>query len=309
MNDAALASILIPAYHERFFAEALASARSQIYPALEIVVRDDSGGEGVERAVRSANDARVRYVRNPRRLGFHGNFSACLGDARGEYVKFLNDDDRLHPRCVAVFAEVLGQNRAVTLATSRRHVIDAEGGRLPDLASTMPIAHVTAFVPGTELGNFVLMNMLNLIGEPSTAMFRRADLAAEAGDIFRWGADAYHCLADLSLWLRLLARGAAFYCAEALSDFRQHEGQEQNTAAGRLDCLLERGRIARQARSAGFLQAPAQYLAALNAARAFAQATDFTLVSPDIAARIRSELACLDDEISRAGRETAPAPL
>ena len=97
-----LVSILIPAYNERFFAEALASARAQAYPALEIVVLDDSPGEAIERAVRQASDGRVRYARNRERRGFHGNFTACFQQARGEYVKFLNDDDRLLPQCVPV---------------------------------------------------------------------------------------------------------------------------------------------------------------------------------------------------------------
>jgi hypothetical protein len=309
MNGEPLVSVLIPAYHDRFFAEALASARAQDYPALEIVVRDDSPGEAIERAVRQAADARVRYVRNERRLGFHGNFTACFGDARGEYVKFLNDDDRLHPRCVAVLAGVLRVNPSVSLATSRRFAIDAAGRRLQDVEVTMPLSHVSALVPGAELANFVLMNMLNLIGEPSTVLFRRADVVPEAGGLFRWGGEDYHCLADLGLWLRLLARGAAFYCAEALSEFRMHDGQEQETEAGSLDCLLERRRIARRAREAGFLAGPGQYAAALAAARAFAAGTDFTRTSPEVAVQVRAELAALDDEIGRVGGAAVPTAL
>jgi glycosyltransferase involved in cell wall biosynthesis len=292
-------SILIPAYNERFFADALASARAQDHPGIEIVVRDDSAGEAIERITRAANDPRVRYVRNEGRLGFHGNFTACFGDARGEYVKFLNDDDRLHPRCVAVLAAALLHNPGVALATSRRFVIDEAGARLADLESTLPLAHVSAFVPGSELANFVLMNMRNLIGEPTTAMFRRSDLQPEAGGIFSWAGEEYHCFADLSLWLRLLARGAAFYCAEGLSEFRLHPGQEQ-AGAGRLACLLERRRIAVRARTSGFLASPGQYLAALASARSFAAATDFARVSGDVAAAVRGELAAIDAEMARA---------
>jgi glycosyltransferase involved in cell wall biosynthesis len=308
VSVASLVSILIPAYRERFFDAALTSARAQTYPAVEIVVLDDSPGEAIEVAVRQAADARVRYVRNPRRLGFHGNFTACFEQARGEYVKFLNDDDRLHPQCVAVLCEILRHNRAVTLATSRRFVIDERGARLPDFASTVPLSHVSAFVPGGELGNFVLMNMLNLIGEPTTAMFRRADVTPEPGGLFHWGGEAYHCLADLSLWLRLLSRGAAFYCADGLSEFRQHPDQEQGGAA-RLDCLLERGRIARRAHADGFLARPGQYAAALQAARAFAAEVDFAVADPAVGSRIREAMRGLEEEIARVGGVPAPSPL
>jgi glycosyltransferase involved in cell wall biosynthesis len=308
VSAAPLVSILIPAYHERFFAESFASARAQRYPALEIVVRDDSDGRTIEDTAARAHDERVRYVRNSPRLGFHGNFTALFEDARGEYVKFLNDDDRLLPQCVPVLAGILAVNPAVALATSRRFVIDELGQRQPDRAATQPLSHVSAFVPGAELGNFVLMNMLNLIGEPTTAMFRRRDLEPEPGGIFRWDGHDYHCLADLSLWLRLLARGAAFYCADALSEYRLHPGQEQETA-GRLSCLLERRRIARRARAVGYLAGEGQYAAALEAARDFALGTDFARTSPEVERQVREELRILDEEISRAAGERLASPL
>jgi hypothetical protein len=304
-----LVSILIPAYNERFFPEALASARAQAYPALEILVLDDSPGEAIGRAVREASDARVRYARNRERRGFHGNFTACFEQARGEYVKFLNDDDRLLPQCVPVLAGILRINPGVTLATSRRFVIDEAGMRQADRAATVPLSYVSAFVPGSELANFVLMNMLNLIGEPTTAMFRRADLETERGGIFRWDGHDYHCLADLSVWLRLLARGTAFYCAEGLSEYRVHGGQEQASFAGSVSCVLERRLIARRARAAGFLAGPGQYAAALNAARFFALSTDFARAPPDVAHRIREEVRAIDEEIVRAGGEPRASPL
>ena len=302
MSGEPLASILIPAYNERFFPEALASAVAQEYPALEIVVLDDSPGEAIERCVRATGDPRVRYARNPQRLGFHGNFNACFAQALGELVKFLNDDDRLLPGCVAVLANFLRLNAGVTLATSRRFVIDEQGQRQPDLQATVPLSYVSAFVPGAELGNFVLMNMVNLIGEPTTAMFRRRDVAPGAGGLFAWEGDEFHCLADMSLWLRLLMRGAAFYCADGLSEFRHHDGQEQHAnVEARLGCIFERRRIARRARAAGYLAQPGQLVAALGAARAFAASTDFERVAPDIGARIRDEIRAIDDEIARAG--------
>jgi glycosyltransferase involved in cell wall biosynthesis len=297
-----LVSILIPAYNERFFGEAFASALAQDYRALEIVVLDDSPGTAIERCVREAGDSRVRYARNPARRGFHGNFSACFGEARGEFIKFLNDDDRLLPGCVAVLANFLELNAGVTLATSRRFVIDERGLRQPDLGVTLPLSYVTAFVPGAELGNFVLMNMMNLIGEPTTVMFRRRDVDPEQGQLFRWGGEDYHCLADMSLWLRLLARGAAFYCAEGLSEYRLHSGQEQaGSTAARLDCVLERRRIAWRARAAGFLSRPEQFVAALRAAQAFAAASDIEHAPPAVAEVLREHVRAIDREIAGLG--------
>lgn len=260
-----LVSILVPAYNERFFGEALASALAQTYATTEIVVCDDSAGGAIEAVVRSAGDGRIRYRRNATRLGFHGNFTQCLALARGEYVKFLNDDDRLLPECVERLAGILASQPAVALATSRRRVIDAAGRPLADTFNTTPVSHVPALFVGRELGDFALVNSANFIGEPSTVLFRRAAVVPEGGSLFRWGGREYHCLADLSLWLRLLANGLAYYAAAALSEYRMHAGQEQRGGEVAVGCLVERLWLVRQARTVGYLAAPAQHAAALQA--------------------------------------------
>ena len=257
-------SVVIPAYHERFFPAALASARAQTYASLEIVVCDDSPGEAIEAATRAVADPRVRYQRNPRNLGFAGNFTECFRQARGELVKFLNDDDLLEPRCVEGLVGGFDFDPRVTLATSRRRPIDDRGEAVAGHFASAPISHVSCLVPGRELGNLVLINSVNFIGEPSTAMFRRRDVEPEAGGIFSWGGRDYHCLADLSLWLRLLARGHAFYQAVTLSAYRIHEGQQQNLESMDLSCIVERYHLAREARRNGYLDQIDQYRAAIS---------------------------------------------
>ena len=265
-------SIVIPAYNERHFAEAFASARAQTFSELEILVCDDSPGEVIREVVEGARDARVRYERNAERRGFAGNFTHGFRTARGRLVKFLNDDDRLAPRCVEILAAVLEANPAVRLATSRRRIIDAAGQPLPDEASTLPVSRVSALMRGIDLGDFTLGNSVNVIGEPSTALFRRADLAIEGDSMFRWGGRDYHCLADIAVWLRLMATGLVYYAASPLSDFRRHAGQEQERDDVRFNCLVERAWMLREARRHGYLAIGAHWQVALRALRARAEA-------------------------------------
>ena len=229
----------------------------------EVVVCDDSEGDGIEAVVRASGDSRIAYTRNPGRRGFHGNFAECVRRSRGELLKFLNDDDRLLPGCVAHLAAAMASDPAITLATSRRFVIDARGARAADLPATTPLAHVNCVASGIDVGDLVLVNSLNLIGEPTTALFRRRDVEDMDAGLFSWGGVTYHCLADLSLWLRLLARGKAYYCAEPLSEYRVHSGQEQRDHMG-VACITERLDLARQARGVGFLRTHAQYQAAMT---------------------------------------------
>lgn len=257
-------SILIPAYHERFFPEALASALAQRHAEFEVVVCDDSPGDAIERCVREARSPRLRYRRNPARLGFGGNFSQCLAEARADLVKFLNDDDRLHPDCIGTLAGLMEANPAITLATSRRGAVDEAGRAIEGVAATMPVAHVSSLMRGRELGDFTLANGLNVIGEPTTVMFRKSRIALEDGAVFRWGGRDYHCLADLALSLRLLAQGFAFYHAGTLSEFRMHAGQEQRDGELPVQCMEEWLAILRQARGAGFLATPALWQQAMR---------------------------------------------
>jgi glycosyltransferase involved in cell wall biosynthesis len=294
-------SILIPAYHARFFGEAFASARAQVHPSFEIVVSDDSDDSLIEECVLAADDPRVRYARNPTRLGFEGNFTRCLREARGELVKFLNDDDRLRADCIARLAAAFADRPGLRLATSRRHVIDANGTVRPDIPATSPVSFVSCVTAGIELGDLALMNGLNLIGEPSTVMFRRADVDSEARGIFTWGGTAYRCLADMSLWLRLLARGEAYYSAAALSEYRVHPGQEQRAAG--IECITERYDLARQARLAGFLREPAQYRAALARVDALAS---LWARRPALGDAERASLAALSGSIEQELAGLAP---
>jgi GT2 family glycosyltransferase len=267
MTTRPLASVLIPAYNERHFPAAFESARSQTYAPLEILVCDDSHGAAIEETVRKAADSRVTYVRNAQRLGFGGNFSRCFELSRGEYVKFLNDDDLLRPACVEVLAGALA-NPATRLAFSRRLVIDEADAVLPDVAATSPLSALTALFAGRELGDLALSRMVNFIGEPTTVLFRRADLVLEDGLVFRWNGRDYHCLADLGLWLRLLAQGHAYYHAAPLSAMRRHAAQEQEKPEVRVMCLVERLWLVQAAREAGFLGVPALHQLALDSLRA-----------------------------------------
>jgi len=288
-------SIVIPAYNERFYPQALASACAQTFADLEIVVCDDSAGTAIEAATRAAGDARVRYQRNPRNLGFSGNFTECFRQARGELVKFLNDDDLLEPRCVEGLVGGFDFDPRVTLVTSRRRPIDARGETVQGHFASAPIAHVSCLVPGHEMGDIVLINSVNFIGEPSTAMFRKRDVELQPGGLFSWAGRDYHCLADLSLWLRLLARGHAFYMAVTLSAYRIHEGQQQALEAMDVACIVERYHLAREARRHGFLAQADQYRAAITMPLRMARSV---LQAKSLAPAARAELEALATQIA-----------
>ena len=224
-----LVSILIPAFNPRFFLDCLDSALAQTYKHIEIVICDDSPDSAIEDFVRArANQGTIRYARNGARLGPRGNFTRCFERAEGTFVKFLCDDDLLVPSCVASLLDAFRHAPDITLATSRRQRIDANGQRLDDQPATIPVVPSDCVITGWTLANSMIMVGLNTIGEPSTTLFRRADLLDRAPVYFGFDGDPGHGIIDMATWAALLLQGDAVYLHQCLSSFRIHAGQRQH---------------------------------------------------------------------------------
>jgi glycosyltransferase involved in cell wall biosynthesis len=227
-----LVTIAIPAYNARFFEAALDGALAQTYPNVEVVICDDSRDGAIESIVRSRAAAKpVRYVRNAQRLGVRANYIECFERSHGEFVKFLCDDDVLAPGCVARLMEAFARVPGLTLATSRRARIDADGRAMPDQPATMPIVGGDTIVAGVSLANAMLMVGLNMIGEPSTVLFRKADLEDQRPALFNFDGVPGHGVIDMTMWSALLLKGDAVYLVQPLSAFRIHPGQRQHDPA------------------------------------------------------------------------------
>ena len=227
-----LVSILVPAYNARFFAACLDSALAQTYDHIEVVICDDSPGPEIEAVVRGRTSRfQIRYERNETRLRPRGNFTRCFERARGEFVKFLCDDDLLAPTCVASLLDAFRSAPDIVVATSPRQRIDEHGQPLCDQPATVPIVAGDAVIAGHTLANAMLMAGLNFVGEPSTALFRKADLLDQAPEYFRFLNEAGHGVVDMVTWTALLLKGDAVYLRERLSSFRIHAGQRQHDPA------------------------------------------------------------------------------
>lgn len=265
MSARPLVSILIPAYNPRFFDICLVSSMAQTYDNIEIIVADDSEGNEIRSVVARRQAGHVQYVRNPTRLGFHGNFANLFSRASGRYIKFLNDDDVLHPDCVATMVAAFeGLGSQASLVAGRRLRIDETGAVIPDSTATKPLAASDRVFEGRPLGDRLLLESINRVGEPTAAMFRNSDISLSGDTIFRIAGRKYTCLADLALWLRLLSKGDMAYLAAPLSSIREHPGQLQHSDEVAALCRVERYYLPRDCRRIGFLEDDAKYQSALR---------------------------------------------
>lgn len=107
-----LVSIVITTYHRNeWLAEAIESAHAQTYDPIEVVVVDGSGTEHAREVVESYED--TRYVPQTSNLGPVSDRNLGFAQSNGEYVHFLDDDDRLEPEKIARQVPVLEADPAV----------------------------------------------------------------------------------------------------------------------------------------------------------------------------------------------------
>jgi glycosyltransferase involved in cell wall biosynthesis len=217
-------SICIPTYNRAAtLAAAIASAQAQSYRDLEILVLDDRSSDGTEAMVHEAAraDPRVRLVRQKRNVGLARNFSACIAEARGEFIKFLCDDDLLEAHCVAALLEALARP-GVALAACARKLVDDDLRPLRVAATRRR----TKLIDGEAMTRELFVKG-NTIGEPTAVLFRRAD-AARGFDV------RYEQAFDLEMWCHLLRAGAFAFVPAPLCFVRIHSAQatRRNIHAG-----------------------------------------------------------------------------
>jgi glycosyltransferase involved in cell wall biosynthesis len=211
-------SVLVPVYNgERFLPECLDSILAQDCASMEILIADDNSTDGSVAVLETyaARDPRIRWWKNPNNLGLAQNFNCCLRAAKGEYIKYVLQDDKLiSPLAIRRMVEVLDNYPEVSLVGSASQIVD-EHSLVTEVRDY--------FKPGIMDGRQMVVRCLeqpgNLIGEPSVVMFCRA-LAQLGFD------EQLPQLLDLDMWFQLLEQGQFAYVAEPLCAFRKHAAQQ-----------------------------------------------------------------------------------
>lgn len=226
-----LVSIVMPTYKTEHLHQALESALNQTYRNLEILLCDDCPSDAIENIAREYGrfDPRVRYVRNPDAGKDIGrlNHVLCLNEARGEFIKFLNDDDLLDVECVERMVKAFSDYPDITLVTSKRQRIDQHGAPLADIPATQAPVAADSMIEGLSLGTALMLSQINFVGEPSTVMFRRADMLEVTPDFMSVDEQPIAWASDVAIFLNLALKGNTVYLIQPLSSFRIHGEQCQ----------------------------------------------------------------------------------
>jgi GT2 family glycosyltransferase len=216
MNPPPQVSIVIPTYNrEDLITAAVDSALGQSVRGLEVIVVDDGSTDSTaQRLDVFRNEARFRYVRQANQdRSAARNHGARL--AEGQWLVFLDSDDRLLPQALAGHLAVAQQQSAVAMTIGGYAYTNQDGlvlgQRLPWQES------------GLSLANW----LFNCMALPGSAMIRR--------DWFEQvqGYDPTITMAeDWDLYLRLAQGGCPMaWTRQIVCEYRQHPGSSIHNQA------------------------------------------------------------------------------
>jgi glycosyltransferase involved in cell wall biosynthesis len=200
-------SVVIPCYNQaRFLGEAIQSVLRQGYNDLEIIVVDDGSRDGTEEVASgyAKEDSRVRLVRQENK-GLAAARNRGLAEAEGEYIVFLDSDDRLVSEALEVGVRELEAHPGCAFVSGICRKITADG----------------SIVPGWE--------QFRVRGDPYLELLRSCPVYVPAVMYRRSVFDAvggfdtsYKAAEDYDLYYRILERYPV-YCHDTLvAEIRRH---------------------------------------------------------------------------------------
>jgi glycosyltransferase involved in cell wall biosynthesis len=212
-------SVLIPTYqYGRFLPEAIGSVLSQDFRDFELIISDDGSRDDSAEVIRryAAQDSRIRYKLREKNVGMVENWNWCMEEARGEYIKFVFGDDCLpSPQALSRLVAMLDEEPRAVLAASARVILNENS----EVLEVWDELGQSGYQAGSEVIIRCMQQDRNLVGEPSTVMFRRAAAARGFDTSFRQ-------VVDQEMWFYLLASSGLVYTSEALCAFRRHPAQQ-----------------------------------------------------------------------------------
>ncbi len=197
-------SVIIPCYnHAHFLSEAIESVLRQTYPHYEIIVVDD--GSTDETAKLADGYAQVHCVRQAN-LGLSAARNRGLRASQGEYLVFLDADDRLLPRALEIGVRELVQRPECAFVYGRSQYINYLGVPLP-----------VSYGAPVEQDHFHALLHSNHIWMPAQVMHRR-DIFNQVGEFN----PSISAAADYDLYLRITRGFPVHNHNQIVAEYRQY---------------------------------------------------------------------------------------
>ena len=217
-------SVIIPTYnYGRFLREAIESVFAQTVSDFEVIVVDDGSTDDTPEILASISDPRLRSFR----ISNSGSSVARnrgMQEASGEFIAFLDADDRWRPRKLELQLSILMSEPSVGVVFTD-FVRFNEDGFLPNHFSFCPDLNTIETRPAAQGPGRVitgdafceLISLKLLLAFPPTLFFRRS-----VGQGLEF-APSLRQSQDLHFMMQLYARSQVAYISEPLVEVRRHQ--------------------------------------------------------------------------------------
>ncbi|MEM7770023.1 MAG: glycosyltransferase family 2 protein [Cyanobacteria bacterium P01_A01_bin.37] len=120
-----LVSVITPTYQRpEYLREAIASAVSQTYHNIEIIVSDNFSPDNPLPMIEEFNDPRIKFFRNDQNVGMLANVVGAFQKSTGKYVASLLDDDAWQPDFLEKMVLPLEKHPEASIAFCDHYVVD-----------------------------------------------------------------------------------------------------------------------------------------------------------------------------------------
>jgi glycosyltransferase involved in cell wall biosynthesis len=223
-STAPTVSVVIPTYNAAsLLPEAVESVLAQTYRDLEIVVVDDGSTDRTPQVMADYGDP-VRYIRKEN----EGSASARnrgIRAARGEYIAFLDADDRWRPTKLEKQMRAHRADPSLAWSYTGADLVDADTGAIRARKTQLRTRHEGDVLRNLILGSFVT---------PSATVVQRRVF----DEVGTFDESSLHRISeDWDLWLRIAAHYPIRFIDEPLVENRQHTDRKTKTMD--LDAALE----------------------------------------------------------------------
>lgn len=218
-------SLVIPTYnHTRYLGDAIESGLNQTVAPFECIVVDDGSSDHPERV--TSRYPEVRLIRQENQ-GLAAARNTGLRASTGEYLVFLDADDRLLPRALELNLSQFAVHGDCGFVYAGHSLIDADGEPLTG-------------IPFRPLGEDAYASLLevNCVAMCATAMFRRDCIEAAGGFDTN-----FRACEDYDLYLRMAQHFPVACDPECIAEYRKHDANMTGNAPLILRHALEALRL------------------------------------------------------------------
>ncbi len=224
INDPLVSIIMNCRNSEAYLREALDSVFGQSYTKWEIIFWDNASTDG-SAAIAKSYGAKVRYFKNDQRLALGRARNLAMAEAKGQYLAFLDCDDKWLPEKLKKQVDVLESRKNIDFVYGNyfRLIMPKTGRLILGLSGRQPEGDVFArFLYNYPVNLQTVMLRMDVINRLNAKFDDHLELSEE-----------------FDFFMRILFKSKALYINEPLAIYRLHQNMSSQKLQHKYPAELE----------------------------------------------------------------------